>query len=504
MIIKFVTLTLHNFKSHQDLTVNFGESTEITGDNGLGKSSIGEALTWLLYSVDLMGSTKFDPTPITYEAEDTKVSLLLEIDGKNVLLGKTLKKGKASCYVNEVPTKATEYIQTVEKLFDKELFLALFNPFYFPSLKWDKQRAMILQYVTAPANKEVLKHMPERQSEELATLFKKHSLADIEKIYREKKVKLEKNHIAAESKSKTLKEQLENNGPTAPRDSLKVELDQLKKERDSIKTVLDSAEAKNNQYYSLENQAKQLLSEIDSKRNSFNRVKETKIKSECETCKQPLDEESRKAIKESRKEKLLTIQGEAKQLMKRRSEIIQQLNTMETVDTMEQIDKLNEIQQKMNPIERELMKYKELEYLQEDFEASQNKEAEILKELNYSIFIIDSVKDFKAKEAEVQAEKVQALFDKLTIKLTEKQKNGEIKNTFEIELDGKPYRKLSLSESIRAGLELRDVLSQQSEVIAPCFIDNGESITSFKEPIGQLILSRVVAGQELKIKGVEK
>lgn len=50
---------------------------------------------------------------------------------------------------------------------------------------------------------------------------------------------------------------------------------------------------------------------------------------------------------------------------------------------------------------------------------------------------------------------------------------------------------------------MRDVLSQQSEVIAPCFIDNCESITKFKEPNGQLIISKVVAGKRLEVSANE-
>jgi hypothetical protein len=88
----------------------------------------------------------------------------------------------------------------------------------------------------------------------------------------------------------------------------------------------------------------------------------------------------------------------------------------------------------------------------------------------------------------------------LSIRLFKQNKgDGEFKPDFEVQMDGKDYSKLSLSEGIRAGLELREVLSQQSGVIVPCFIDNAESITSFKKPTGQLITSRVVAGKELTI-----
>ncbi|MDT2277547.1 hypothetical protein P7H20_25630 [Paenibacillus larvae] len=53
-------------------------------------------------------------------------------------------------------------------------------------------------------------------------------------------------------------------------------------------------------------------------------------------------------------------------------------------------------------------------------------------------------------------------------------------------------------------MELRDVLSQQSGIIAPCMVDNAESITQFKQPNGQLIVSRVVPRQELTIEMEEE
>ena len=121
MKITFKTLTLENYKSHQDVTVNFGERTDITGDNAKGKTSICESLAWLFYGTDPFGS-KLDPTPITYEADITKVSLLSEIDEKDVLLARVLKNGKIAYYVNEIPQKATEFNSLIEQLFEKDLF----------------------------------------------------------------------------------------------------------------------------------------------------------------------------------------------------------------------------------------------------------------------------------------------------------------------------------------------------------------------------------------------
>jgi hypothetical protein len=148
---------------------------------------------------------------------------------------------------------------------------------------------------------------------------------------------------------------------------------------------------------------------------------------------------------------------------------------------------------------RDLEEAKRHSQLAEKVAEAESVEKKTHASLKESVFILDAIKSFRAKEAELQGEKVQALFTTLSVRLFEEQKNGEIKPTFVIQMDGKDFNKLSLSESIRAGLELREVLSEQSEVIAPTFIDNCESITKFKGPSGQLIMSTVVAGQELEV-----
>ncbi len=500
MQIKFKTLTLQNFKSHQDLTVNFGERTEITGDNTKGKSSIPEAITFLVYGTDVFGS-KLDPAPITYDSDETLVSLLLEVDGKQVLLGRGIRKGKTSYYINEVPSKATEFNEIVDQLFDKDLFLSLFNPNYFFTMHWEKQRFMLLQYVTAPAIKEVLKRLPVAQSEKLSDLVKKHSLDDLEKIHKDNKNKKDKAYIAAQSRTKTLKEMLDETAPTIPEESLNAELKDLVKERNEIEKITDSAGDNNSKINSLNSQIKMLMEQRDRMKDEFQLLKEEEIEGTCRTCNQPLQGESLQAVQNDKDKRISAFKDKYNQVVIKRKELEEELSTLEYIDVSEQLEKVRELQEKINPLEYELRKHKQYVGNQEQVKQAEIDEKETLQSLNDSIFILDCIKAFRAKEAEMQGEKVQALFDTLTINLFETLKNGEIKPSFEIEMDGKGYRKLSLSEGIRAGLELREVLSKQSEVIAPVFVDNAESITSFKEPTGQLIMCKVVAGQELKIEG---
>ncbi|QBP06982.1 DNA repair protein [Virgibacillus phage Mimir87] len=503
MQIKFKSLNLSNFKSHQDLEVKFGDLTKITGDNAKGKSSILEAITWLLYGTDALGG-KLDPTPVTYDADETTVSLLLNVDGKDLLLGRELKKGKTKYYINEVPSKAGDFNEILEQYLDKDLFLSLFNPDYFYTLHWEKQRGMILQYVSAPANKEVFKVLPEAQADKLAGLVKKHSLEDLEKIHRSNKTKLEKQYIAAQSRTKTLKEQLDEYKTLVPLSSLRTEDKQILNQIKEIEKVTDSAGDKNREFNDLNSKIHSLNDQIEISKEKWPYLRDEKIEDTCRSCKRPLDDDSITSVKEDKDNRVNEYRTGHKKLVDQRNELREKLNGLEYIDVSEQLDQVRELENKRNPIQQEINKHKQFEALNEQVNAAEATEKETLESLNESIFIIDSIKEFHAKEAELQAEKVQALFENLSINLFKEQKNGDIKPDFEIEMDGKGYKKLSLSESIRAGLELRDVLSVQSEIITPCFVDNAESITKFKEPNGQLIMSKVVAGKKLTIESEDK
>jgi len=473
--------------------------TKILADNAKGKSSIGEAITFLLYGTDLVGS-KLDPSPVTYQAENTLVTLLLSVEDGELLLGREIVKGRNKFYVNEVPSKATEFNEVVEKLFDKDLFLSLFNPSYFFTLHWEKQRQMILKYTTAPANKEVLKELSKPQSDKLATLVKKHSLEDLDKIHRSNKTKLDKQYIGAQSRTKTLREQLEKNAPTVPLDSLNVELNQLVKERNAIEAVTDKAQETNGRINRLHTEIQILTTERDRIKETFNQLKNEPIQDTCRVCHQTLQDEAIDAVEAEKEQRIQQVKSKFQKVVDERKALEEELKTLEYVDVSEQMEKARSLQEKISPIEYEISKHREYKFLEEQVNAAEANEKETLESLNESIFILDTIKDFKAKEAELQVKKVQDLFENLSIKLFEEVKTtGDNKPTFIVQMDGKDYMKLSFSEQTRAGLEIRDVMSEQSDLIAPCFVDNAETITKFKEPNGQLIISQVVAGKELEV-----
>jgi DNA repair exonuclease SbcCD ATPase subunit len=498
--IRLQKLTLKNYKSHRDLVVEFGDLTRITGDNAKGKSSIPEAVSWTLYGTDAIGS-KLDPTPIGYDFDEVKAELLMSVDEKTVLLGRGIRSGKAVYWINEVPSKATEFDQLVQSLFDKDLFLSLFNPGYFPSMHWEKQREMLLRYVSPPANKEVFAQLPAAQADKLSELLKKHTLSDLEKIHRENKTKQDKQYIAAQSRTKTLLEQLQRfDGQEIDIEQAQADSAKLLEQIREIAKVTDSAGENNRKYIALQSQIKSLFEQRDRMKQQYQVLQSEPIAGTCRVCGQALQGEAKAAAEADKQRRIDQFRSEYDEIVAHRKELEAQLATLEYIDVSEQLEKMRELERQRDALEDAIYKQKHLQHLQAEVEKAKADEAATLASRNESVFILDAIKAFEAKSAELQAAKVQDLFTTLSIRLFKQNKgDGEIKPDFEIEMDGKPYRKLSLSESIRAGLELRDVLSQQSEIVAPCFVDNAESITRFKQPAGQLIVCRVVAGQELKI-----
>jgi chromosome segregation ATPase len=78
---------------------------------------------------------------------------------------------------------------------------------------------------------------------------------------------------------------------------------------------------------------------------------------------------------------------------------------------------------------------------------------------------------------------------------------GEVKDCFRFSYDGRDYRCLSLSEKVRAGLDVATLIQRLSGRNYPIFIDNGESICTFGNVnlSGQVILARVVNNQALQV-----
>ena len=82
--------------------------------------------------------------------------------------------------------------------------------------------------------------------------------------------------------------------------------------------------------------------------------------------------------------------------------------------------------------------------------------------------------------------------------------SGEVKDTFKFTYDGRSYDRLSLSEKIRAGMEVAELMKRLTGRNYPIIVDNMESVDDLDNvhPTGQVIMARCVRGTELSVQDV--
>jgi hypothetical protein len=496
MRVTFEKLNMQHFKNQEQFAVEFGPITRISGRNGSGKSGTGEAVTWLLFSVDMMGS-KFDPTPLTAGPEDiTKVELLLNIEQEgqdpiDLLLGKEIKKGKVSYLVNEIPEKAGRFDEVVSELFDKDLFLSIFNPVYFPSQHWKAQREQLLKYIEEPFKQEILAAMSKQHAGSLEDPLKKFSVEDLVKkyspIYKDAKVKVER----AGERVVTLKEQHEQ----ANKQFEGIDLFAVNEELNDLEEKLVAIRENNNKGQEERNKKAELAFTLKGMKGKINgiateakQMQAEPLQDHCHTCKQPLNADAVEAVKESRQAAIAKLLTSGKELADQYRALYKE---WEALPDPGQLYDSGKIQERIYTLKNILDSQDRADQLAAQVEQAEQARQQIRKEYLEAQEILESCKEYETVKAEQMVKKVGSLFDRLTVKLFKEHKNGNKEPDFEIEYQGKPYAKLSTAERIKAGLELVEALSGQAKKSLPVFVDNAESIITFKKPSGQLITATV-------------
>lgn len=213
--MKILSLHLENFRGIKELDIEFaGHNTDIYGANGTGKTTIANAICWLL--LDRAATDEKDFNPKTTGAHDLhhKASMKLDCNGTIVTLAKdfyeiwTQKKGSATksfsghttdYYINEVPSKQKEYDAMVESIcgvdIDKIKMLTL-HGYFIEGLKNDERRRMLFEICGDVSDDEV---MDANGLGELRTILKMpgttdqtYSIAEYKKIAAAQKRRMNK------------------------------------------------------------------------------------------------------------------------------------------------------------------------------------------------------------------------------------------------------------------------------------------------------------------------
>lgn len=203
MRISFRKLTIKNFKGVKDITIEFnGTITEILGANHTGKTTTADAIHWVLFGKNSDGATVFGIDPkdehnnIIHHLENS-VELVMTADDRELTLKKVRRENwikpkshdeevldshSTDCYIDGDKYTIKDYTAKIAELIPEAMFRAITNPAYFPSLKADDQRLLLVKMVGERSLEEVAKGS--EQFEEFEELLKKMGGQDL-KEYRQ-------------------------------------------------------------------------------------------------------------------------------------------------------------------------------------------------------------------------------------------------------------------------------------------------------------------------------
>ena len=112
---------------------------------------------------------------------------------------------------------------------------------------------------------------------------------------------------------------------------------------------------------------------------------------------------------------------------------------------------------------------------------------------------IELIKQYNRDYSKLVADKINEQLKDVKINTFNIQKNGDVKETFEITMFGVPYTSLNSAGKIIAGVELIQLINKSLDINFPIVIDNKESITKDFDVDNQVITLSVVKGANLGV-----
>ncbi len=179
--IRIKSLKLENFKCHRYLKLDLdGRNVSIYGDNATGKTSVYDALTWLLFGKDSSGNGEknIDIKPLNASGSVadhgaiTSVEAVLSVAGEVITLKRTYREvwstkrgssaetydGNTSEYfVDGVPCKKYVFESKIKELLPEDVFRLLTSVEYFPSvLSWQNRRTVLFDIAGTHTDREIM------------------------------------------------------------------------------------------------------------------------------------------------------------------------------------------------------------------------------------------------------------------------------------------------------------------------------------------------------------
>ena len=158
--IKFQNIKLLNFCGIRNAEYRLGGNTvNISGHNGIGKSTLANAIVYILFGTDAKGNAMniktYDKNHNIIPEIEHSAELTVSVDDTTTTFKRTLIdswKGKEckntyKYFVNGEISTANDYKKTVEAICPEITFRIASSPTFFAQLPWDKQRKFLEQLI---------------------------------------------------------------------------------------------------------------------------------------------------------------------------------------------------------------------------------------------------------------------------------------------------------------------------------------------------------------------
>ncbi len=521
---RILELTVSGFKGFLepktfqfDYGINF-----ILGDNGLGKTTIAEAIAFAFMGTGLFGEKTLDRLQ-NGDAKEMFVSVKFADEAGEVHeLTKTRKNNANGITYDGYNVRQAD----LYNLFgDKDLFLSMFNPLYFVETLGTDGKNLLEKLLPVVSHEEVLAALPEEAREALKdeNIFspetyiqnRRAEVKELEEtlIYMQgqsdlleggaKKARAELEAAAAELEEKKALIQEDAQEGSQPETLADAKLE-LQKVQDKA-FVFDG----DTEICRLE----AVLEPLYAKHKAiFKYLHEVCTGQKCALCGHEMEDADVMAAREELKRNLeecisegRAAKAELKRLTQEKEKALQDFQAAQAAETARLKKSIAALgtQCQTDALRKECGELEtKIRMLRETLEQPDIKgEMEsIQQEIDAKKLLISHAVNYLGKKNELLFAPLN--MNRVSISLSEvKKTTGEVKDTFKFAYNGKDYAKLSLSEKMRAGLEIAELVKRLSGRCYQTFIDNGESISVVDNVrlTGQTLFSKVQKDRPLTI-----